>query len=86
MLSICPSPAFASMKTGFVITLEDNVKSGGFGERIARILLENNVDCRFKAFGFPNEPIVHGTVAELDKKYGIDADTVAQYIINKGKK
>ncbi|MCH5211919.1 MAG: 1-deoxy-D-xylulose-5-phosphate synthase [Oscillospiraceae bacterium] len=71
----------AAMKTGFVITLEDNVKSGGFGEHIAEILIENSVDCRFKAFGFPNEPIVHGTVADLDKKYGVDADTVTKYII-----
>ena len=79
----------AAMKTGFAITLEDNIKSGGFGEHIAEILLENRVDCRFKAFGLPNEPIVHGTVAELDKKYGVDTDTIAQYIIkekNNGKK
>lgn len=78
----------AAMKTGFVVTLEDNVKSGGFGEHIAGILLENSVDCRFKAFGFPDEPIIHGTVAELDRKYGIDADTVVKYIKerNNGKK
>lgn len=68
-------------KTGFVITVEDNIKSGGFGEHIAEILLTNDVSCKFHAFAFPQEPIVHGTMQELDKLYGIDEHTIAQYII-----
>ena len=68
--------------TGFVITLEDNIKSGGFGEHIADILLSNNISCEFKGFAFPSEPIVHGTVDELDKKYGLDKFTISSYIIN----
>ena len=67
-------------KTGFVITLEDNIKSGGMGEHIAEALLSHGVNCKFKAFAFPEEPIVHGTVDELDKKYGIDTATVSEYI------
>lgn len=71
----------AAMKTGFVITLEDNIKSGGFGEHIAEILFSHGVDCKFKAFSLPDEPIVHGSVSQLDKKYGIDAVSVSEYII-----
>lgn len=71
----------AAMKTGCVVTIEDNVRSGGFGEHIADILAENNVHCGFKAFGFPLTPIEHGSVDELDKKYGMDADTIAKTII-----
>ncbi len=67
-------------KTGFVITLEDNIKSGGLGEHIAEALLSHSVSCKFKAFAFPGEPIVHGTADELDKKYGIDTATVSEYI------
>ncbi len=77
----------AAMKTGFVITIEDNIKSGGFGEHIAEILLSHNIACKFKIFAFPQEPIVHGTVEELDKKYGVDSDTISDYIkkeINNG--
>ena len=72
----------AANKTGFVVTLEDNIKSGGFGEHIADILLSNKVSCRFKGFAFPAEPIVHGSIDELDKKYGLDKFTVSDYIID----
>ena len=66
-----------AMKTKAVITIEDNVISAGLGEHIAHIILSSGVDCYFKSFAFPTEPIVHGTVDELDKKYGMDADSVA---------
>ncbi len=66
--------------TKFVVTIEDNIKSGGMGEHIAEILVSGNIHCKFKAFAFPDEPIVHGTVDELDKKYGVDAVTIAEYI------
>ncbi len=68
-------------KTGFVITLEDNVKSGGMGEHIAELLMSQNVNCKFCVFALPCEPIVHGTADELDKKYGLSKDTVSDYII-----
>lgn len=71
----------SAKKTGFVVTIEDNIKSGGFGEHISEILLSGKVDCKFKAFAFPQEPIVHGTVDELDRKYGLDVDTISNYII-----
>lgn len=71
----------SSEKTGFVITIEDNIKSGGFGEHVAQVIVSNNISCKFKTFAFPQVPIVHGTVDELDKKYGLDADTIAKYII-----
>ena len=61
-----------------VITIEDNVKSGGMGERIAEIILSNGISCYFKIFAFPCKPIVHGSVDELDKKYGMDAQTIAK--------
>ena len=70
----------ASENAKLVITIEDNVKSGGLGEHIAEVLLSNGVNCKFKAFAFPTEPIVHGTVDELDKKYGMDAQSIAEYI------
>lgn len=71
----------AAMKTGFVITLEDNVQSGGFGEHIAAVLKHHEIQCRFQTFAYPAEPIVHGSVAELDTKYGVDTKTIVDYII-----
>ena len=70
-----------AMKTGFVVTIEDNVKSGGMGEHIALMLAESDTRVKFKAFGYPDQPIVQGTVKELDKLYKTDAETIAEYII-----
>lgn len=70
-----------AMKTKAVVTIEDNVISGGMGEHIANIILSAGVDCYFRSFAFPTEPIVHGTVDELDRKYGMDADTIADTIM-----
>ena len=70
----------ASENVKLVITLEDNIKSGGMGEHIAEILLSHNISSKFKVFAFPTEPIVHGAVDELDKKYGMDAQSISEYI------
>lgn len=82
VIPINPASVLSSAKkTGFVITIEDNIKSGGFGEHISEILLSYNSFCKFKAFAFPQEPIVHGTVDKLDNKYGLDSNTISNYII-----
>ncbi len=74
----------SAMKTGFVITIEDNVKKGGMGSMIASLLEEKGVQCKFKIFAFPDEPITHGSIDELDKLYGIDARTIASKINSEG--
>lgn len=66
-----------AMKCGRMITIEDGVKTGGYGEIIAALLMEKRINCEFKIFAFPNETIPHGTVDQLDKKYGLDAMSIA---------
>ncbi len=70
----------SAMKTGNVITIEDNVKIGGMGSMIATLLEEKNVKCKFRIFAFPDTPVTHGSVDELDKLYGLDAKTIASKI------
>lgn len=67
-------------KTGRIITLEDNVKAGGLGSMIATLLKERQINCSFKIFAFPSVPITHGSTDELDKMYGLDAESIADYI------
>lgn len=71
----------SAMKTKVCVSIEDNIKSGGMGEHIADIILEHDVHCVYRAFGFPLVPIVHGSTDKLDKKYGMDADTISDKII-----
>lgn len=70
----------SAMKTGNVITIEDNVKTGGMGSMIASLLMEKQIDCKFKVFAFPDTPITHGSIDELDKLYGLDAASIASKI------
>lgn len=68
----------AAAETKHAVTIEDNVKTGGLGSMIGTIIAENNINCNFKIFAFPDEPIQHGTISELDKFYGLDAETIAE--------
>ena len=70
----------SAKKTGSVITIEDNVKIGGMGSMIGTLLEENHIDCKFKIFAFPDQPITHGSIDELDKLYGLGAKTIASKI------
>lgn len=65
-----------------IITLEDGVLAGGFGEIIGTLLEEENINVNFKRFAYPDKPIIHGTVSELDNHYGLDAETITEYINN----
>lgn len=76
----CAGILASASKAKLVITLEDNSLAGGFGEQIGNLLSEANVDVKFKRFGFPKTPIIHGSIAELDKHYGVDADSIINYI------
>ena len=60
-----------------VIVLEDHSKECGLGEIISKLIATNGVTADFEILGYPNEPIRHGSVAELDKFYGLDAESIA---------
>lgn len=70
----------SAMKTKNVVTIEDNVKIGGLGSIISSMLLEKGIECKMKIYAFPDMPITHGSVSELDKLYGLDAETIAKEI------
>lgn len=69
-----------AMKTGNVVTIEDNVKIGGLGAMIAGLLMEKNIECKIKIHAFPDTPIIHGSVDELDRLYGLDAQSIADCV------
>ncbi|MDD6191249.1 MAG: 1-deoxy-D-xylulose-5-phosphate synthase [Firmicutes bacterium] len=61
------------------VTVEDGVVSGGFGETVAGILSDSA--CRTVMIGWPDKFIEHGTQEQLYKKYGLDAEGIAERII-----
>lgn len=67
-----------------IVTVEDNVKQGGFGTKILEALSEKEkIGNRVVCLGFPDEYICHGTQNQLFKKYGLDGNGIYETI--KGK-
>lgn len=60
--------------------IEDAVCVGGLCTMIGEIIAEGGKSTRYLPFAFPDEPITHGSVAELDRKYGLDAQSIADKI------
>ncbi len=57
-----------------IITMEENVLTGGFGEHIAAICTEEDIPFRIIPIGIPNTFIEHGDVKELKRAFHLDAD------------
>lgn len=70
-------------KHRLIVTMEDNVYTGGFSEQIQAFLLRERIYHRCLNVCFPNRFIEHGTPEELYEKYGLDEETVANRILRK---
>lgn len=63
-----------------IVTMEDNVASGGFGEKIKAFLLQERIYHRCISVCFPDRFVEHGLPEELYEKYGMDAASVAEKV------
>jgi 1-deoxy-D-xylulose-5-phosphate synthase len=69
-------------KTGEkIVTVEDNVATGGVGERIASLLERSGVKTPLVSIAFPDKFIEHGAPPELFARYKMDADGIYQSIM-----
>lgn len=73
-------------KTKNCITIEDNILLGGLASNIKELLLDNKIDVNIKTFGYSNKFIKHGSVEDIEKKYGLDTESIYNYVINNFKK
>lgn len=64
----------------YIFTLEDNVYSGGFSEKVEAFLLEERIYHRCVPICLPDQFIEHGSPDEIYEKYGMDAASVAEKI------
>ena len=60
-----------------LVTLEENVASGGYGERVRAFLDENEIKIRLHAVTIPDVYVEHGNVDLLKKEIGMDAESIA---------
>lgn len=66
-------------KTKNFITIEDNVITGGLASSIKDLVI-NEKNIAGKYFAYPDEFIKHGTCEELEKLYGMDADSIVKQL------
>ena len=60
-----------------IVTLEDAARNGGFGSAITEWMEDNGYLRRIRRLGVPDCFITHGSVRELYKLCGMDAESVA---------
>lgn len=67
-------------KHPLIVTMEENVLSGGFGEKVRSLLGENKCDTRLMTVGIPDQFVTHGSPETLMAMLGIDEKSIAQKI------
>jgi 1-deoxy-D-xylulose-5-phosphate synthase len=63
-----------------IITIEDGTVKGGLGTSVAEFMLDHSYYLPFKKLGVPDRFIEHGTISELKKECGFDADGIMSAI------
>ncbi len=63
-----------------IITLEDNVMNGGFGQAVTMAFLEAENGCSVKNYAYRDEFIPQGSVASLQAKYGVNCLEIEEYL------
>ena len=67
-------------KTKRIITIEDNVITGGFASAIQNLII-NEKDILFKKFfAYPDEFIKHGSTSEIEDEFGLSVEKIAKKI------
>jgi len=64
-----------------LVTMEENVKSGGFGEQVMEYIQECEYEVKMLSVAISDEYVEHGNVEILYKEVGIDAESIAKRII-----
>lgn len=67
-------------KTKRIITIEDNVITGGLASAIQNLII-NEKDVLFKKFfAYPDEFIKHGSTSEIEDEFGLSVEKIAKKI------
>lgn len=70
----------AAERCRMIVTMEENIHAGGFGEKAAAYFAEHGKNVRLKSIALPDCYIEHGDVEVLRDKYGLTAEKAAETI------
>ena len=63
-----------------IVAMEENVASGGFGERVRAFVDSLDVETKVLGIAIPDEYVEHGNVELLKQETGIDAVSVEEKV------
>ena len=66
-----------------IVTMEENVLSGGFGEKVLTCLNDHDRQIKCVMVGIPDAYVEHGNVDLLKKEIGLDAVSITEKILEK---
>jgi 1-deoxy-D-xylulose-5-phosphate synthase len=63
-----------------LVTMEENVASGGFGEHVAALVAEEKLPASVLRVAIPDQFVEHGSVDRLKEELRIDADSIVSLV------
>ena len=63
-----------------IVTIEDGTIIGGLGSRVEELLFTNRINKKLEKVAYPDEFIKHGSVDEIEAKYGLDTKSIVTRI------
>ena len=69
------------LKTKRVITIEDNLLKGGLGSAVEELIIKSGDSISFKKYGYPDEFVKHGSVNQIEDKYGLSVEKITEDVL-----
>ena len=69
-------------KHTFLVTIEENVKNGGFGQQVQSFVKAERLPMEVLVCALPDEYVEHGNVDILRREEGLSPETIVQKIIS----
>ena len=63
------------------VTMEENVESGGYGEKVRKFVDDLRLDVNVLTIAIPDQFVTHGSVDRLRTELGIDAKSIAERVL-----
>lgn len=73
---------FLTKNHKLIVTMEENVKSGGMGEQVRDYIVEESLKAKSLIVALPDDYVEHGNVGILAQEVGIDSASIVERIIN----
>ena len=74
--------SYLAKQHSLIVTLEENVASGGFGEHIRAYADDHEIAVRILVCALPDDYVEHGNVNVLAHEVGIDCECIVEKILN----